>query len=154
MTATSTFDPDVFLGQSLQGEMSTIYEPCPVGEYPAVCEDLKARLQPSKDGMMEYLIFDLRWRIDDQQLMTSLGRNKLNVFQSIFVDRNSDGSLDISKGKNIQLGKLREALGQNTPGQPWAPSMIRGMAARVKVDHEINKNDGSLRDKVVAVSKL
>jgi len=39
------------------------------------------------------------------------------------------------KGKNIGLGRIREALGMNKPGEPFAFSMIAGRMAKVIVSH-------------------
>ena len=43
----------------------------------------------------------------------------------------------MGKGKNVALGRLREALGQNTPGKPWSFGMLVGQVAKVAVKHRI-----------------
>lgn len=153
---TSAFDPDLFLSTSVSGALDTRYMPVPQGEYAAIIEEVKARIQPGQgdNAGKEFLIFDVLWLIDDQKVRDATGRDKVTVRQSLFIDRTPDGSIDISKGKNIQLGKLREALGQNTPGA-WAPSMLKGQVARVKIGHKPDtKNPGDVFDNVTAVTKL
>lgn len=146
------FDPDVFLSTQVTGALDTRLLPCPEGEYPALIEDIKSRLQ-QKDGK-EYLIMDVVWLVDDDRVKQATGRDKVQVRQSIFIDRTPQGAMDVSKGKNVQLGRLREAVGQNTPGQPWAPSMLRGAVARVKVTHRPDPETGDIYDKVSAVTSL
>lgn len=147
----SNFDPDVFLSSTIDAKLDTRLIPVPADEYTAMLEDIRPRLTQGKDGT-EYLVFDIVWSIDDVQLKTKLGRDKVTCRQSIFLDRTPDGSIDVGKGRNVQLGRLREAVGQNHAGA-WAPSMLKGSAARIKVVHEADKN-GEIYDKVVAVTKL
>lgn len=150
--AAANFDPDLFLSSQIDATLDTRMFPVPVGEYLAVIEDIKPRIQNSKDGTQQWLIFDIVWNIDDQKVRADLGREKVTSRQSLFIDRTPDGSIDIGKGRNVQLGKLREALGQNKPGA-WAPSMLKGQVARVRVVQEPDKNTGDLYDKVVGVAK-
>lgn len=52
------------------------------------------------------------------------------------------GELDFGDDRNVALGKLREALGQNNPGEAWGPKMLAGKQAIVHVEHELNKSNG------------
>jgi hypothetical protein len=52
------------------------------------------------------------------------------------------GYIDFAKGKNVKLGRLREAVHQNEPGVPWNIRMLAGQQAIVHVEHEMNKNNG------------
>ena len=40
----------------------------------------------------------------------------------------------MGKNKNVQLGKLREALGQNGPGA-WSFGMLEGASGIVRIEH-------------------
>ena len=148
----SNFDPDLFLSTSLDSKLDTVRPAIPPREYTAVIDDVIPRMTRSDDGT-EYLIFDVLWAIDDQALKDATGRSKITSRQSLFLDMTPSGSIDAGKGKNTQLGRLREAVGQNTPG-PWAPSMLKGAVARVKVINDTNKKTGDIFDKVVSVAKL
>ena len=147
-----SFDPDVFLSTQVNAQLDTRLVPCPEGSYLAMIESFKPRITTNKETGQEYLIMDIQWLIDDQKAKEGAGRDKVMVRQSIFIDRTPQGTLDISKGKNVQLGRLREAVGQNIAGQPWAPSMLTGQVARVKVTHQIDKDTGDRYDRVVAVT--
>jgi hypothetical protein len=57
------------------------------------------------------------------------------------LDINDAGNLDMSKGRNVQLGRLREALGLNTPGQAFSFQMIPGRAAKILVKQRVEGED-------------
>ncbi|MGH2638967.1 MAG: hypothetical protein ACRDF4_06765, partial [Rhabdochlamydiaceae bacterium] len=58
-----------------------------------------------------------------------------------FLELTSSGAIDFGKGKNVGLGRLREALGQNKIGKPWSFNMIRGSLAWGFVDPEPDAED-------------
>jgi len=119
------FDADTFLSTPVEGEMATDYTPVPEGEYQAVITDVKIREAKTS------VIMDVYWDIDDASVAEATGRDKNNVRQSIFLDVTASGGLDLSKGSNVQLGKLRAALGQNT-GAAWSPSQLSGNVATIR----------------------
>ena len=51
------------------------------------------------------------------------------------------GGLDTSKGKNIGLGRLREAVNKNADGVPFSFEMLPGLSARISVSHRVNGED-------------
>ena len=124
------FDADSFMGTTVDGEMSTEFVPVPEGEYNAVIDDVKVREAKGS------VIMDVLWSIDDASVSGVTGRDKNTVRQSIFLDMTDNGGLDLSQGRNIGLGKLRDALNQNGPGA-WSPSMLTGNVAKVRVAHRI-----------------
>jgi hypothetical protein len=128
------FDPDNFLSSQTEGEMSTEFTPVPEGEYNALISGVNARSTSSEKG--EYVILDITWAIDDAGVSETVGMDNPTVRQSIFLDTTDNGGLDLGKGKNIQLGRLREAVNQNGPGA-WAPSMLEGQVAKVRVSHRM-----------------
>lgn len=124
------FDADTFKSSTVTGENDTVFTPIPEGEYQALAGKVDVRQAKSS------IILDITWEIDDAAVEAVTGRDKNSARQSIFLDITESGGLDMSKGKNVQLGKLREALGQNGPGA-WSPSMIEGNVARVKIAHRL-----------------
>lgn len=152
--STSNFDPDVFLSIQVDKALDTRVTPVPEGVYPGVIDEVKPKIITGKETGIEYLLFEIFWLIDDPKVKEATGRDRVRSRQSVFIDRTPQGSLDISKGKNVQLGKLREAVHQNVSGQPWAPSMLIGAAARISVKHEKDKTTGDLYDQVVAATQL
>ena len=128
------FDPDSFMSSTTEGEMSTEYTPVPEGEYNAVIDNVNARESSSDKG--DFVMLDVTWKIDDAHVAEVTGIENPTVRQTIFLDITSSGGIDMAKGKNIQLGRLREAVNQNKPG-PWSPSMLPGNVAKVKISHRM-----------------
>lgn len=141
-----SFDPDQFLSASADAPMSTDFTPVPEGEYNAVISKIDARQTNSGKALL-----DVTWQIDDQQVREVTGMDNPTCRQTIWLDVTDSGALDVGKGRNIGLGRLREALGQNGPGA-WAPSMMVGNVARVMVSHRFY--EGSTFADVKKVSKL
>ena len=77
------------------------------------------------------------------------------VRQTIWLDLTESGSLDFGKGRNVGLGRLRDALGQNETGKPWQPGMMVGGVAKIKVTHSIDKRDNeTIQANVACTVKL
>lgn len=143
---TSAFDPDLFMNQQTTEASSTQYVPIPVGEYMAVIKEVKAGTAGDKP------VLNVTWKIDDQGVRDETGLEEPSVRQTLWLDLTPGGGLDSGKGKNVGLGKLREALGQNTPGQPWSPGMLVGQVAMVQVGHRSGKEPGEVYADVKAVA--
>lgn len=141
-----TFDPQAFLDRTEKGAIDTSYEPIPEGEYQAQIgmaeTDLNVRSGSNANGT--WMALDINWYIEDPQLEEQLGRKPIRVRQSVFLDLTESGGLDMSKGKNRQLGILREAVGQNQEGKAWSPRQLQGAVARITVGHRPNKEDPSI----------
>lgn len=131
----TAFDPDQFSQMPIEGANDTVVIPPDEGEYPAIIDKYEFRTI-EKTGQ---LVMDVTWSIDDAGQKEKTGREKLTVRQGIFIDRLPNGSLDMGTGKNVALGRLREALGMNVPGQAFMFSMLPGQAARVRTK---NRKDG------------
>ena len=133
------FSPEQFLDMQVTESNDTKTIPVPVGEYTAVAEEVKCRQwQSKKDPSMSGLTLDIKWSIDDPAVKELLGRDKVTVNQGIMLDLTDSGGLDMGKGRNIGLGRLREALGLNAPGQPFSFMMVSGRVAKVSVSHRID----------------
>jgi len=126
----STFNPDTFLNTETTEGNSTEFVPVPEGEYNGAISAIKPRSTDSGAA-----ILDVTYDIDDAEAAEVTGIKIPKVRQSIFLDITEQGGLDMGKGKNVQLGKLREAIGQNTAGKPWQPGMLIGQVARITVKH-------------------
>ena len=98
------------------------------------CRAWQGKADPSKSG----LTLDVQWQIEDESVKKFCGREKVVCRQGIMLDLTDGGQLDMAKGKNIGLGKLREALGLNTPGVPFSFSMIVGRMAKGFVQHRVD----------------
>ena len=142
------FNINEFMQTSTTDNMATEYAPVPEGEYPAVITKTEGR--ETKTGKA---IMDVFWKIDAPDAEDA---NERQVRQSIFLDMSDGGALLTGKGMNVQLGRLREAIGQNIPGQPWAPSMLEGMVALILVKQRFGEGEyeGKVYVDVKGVTKL
>lgn len=150
------FDPNTFADMTFEGANSTVSTPVPVGEYVAVIEKIELREWKKKDDPTKGgLTLDVFWDVDDAAVKQLLERDKVTVKQGIMLDLTDEGGLDMGKGKNIGLGRLREAVGLNTPGQPFGFKMLPGRPAKIAVSHRPDdKNPEVIYAEVKAVAKL
>ena len=156
-----TFNPELFLNVQHEEANSTELLPVPDGDYTAVSDpiteksfiqfDIKNGDRAGQKGLM----LKLMWNINDEggQLKELLGRAP-KVVQTIMLDVKPDGTLEFGKGRNVELGRTREALGQNGNGQPWAFSMLGGKVAKIDVKTSINPKDQKSYTNATKVAKL
>lgn len=129
----STFDLDSFMSQPADAGSTTI-EPIPQGEYTALIDDVKLREVNTRNGPS--LALDVDFLIQDEALKQKLGRQELKVKGGFFLDLNA-GKLDMAKGKNVRLNRLREAVGQNSSG--WTPAKLKGAGPlKIQVSHRVD----------------
>lgn len=153
--STSSFDPDAFMSQTIDQPLETERTIVPAGEYKATIDDFtrdafqtitfvyKKGPRAGEEG--SFTKFNVPFVIDDDKVKAELGMDKVVCFQSITLDF-EPGTNNLAWGinKNIDLGKLRKAVGQNNPG-PWSAANLRGAGpVMVKVEHRSGKRgDGS-----------
>lgn len=129
----SAFDLDSFMAQPADAG-STSVEPIPQGEYTALIDDVKLREVNTRNGPS--LALDVEFLLQDEALKQKLGRTELKVRGGFFLDLNA-GKLDMAKGKNVRLNRLREAVGQNSGG--WTPAKLKGAGPlKITVTHRVD----------------
>ncbi len=137
----SVFDPTAFIDAAVTEAMDTKTVPVPVGEYQAIVESIKTRTWVSKDDPTKSgVALDVQWEVLDENVKALLGRDKVTVKQGVMLDTTA-GRLDLGKGKNISLGRLRSALGLNNPGEAFSLSMLTGRMGMVTVSHRVDGED-------------
>lgn len=137
-----SFDPQSFLDASITGALDTKIIPCPAGEYQAFITKIAPRQWQSKDGTQTGIALDVFWSIEDEGIKAQLDRKEVIVKQGLMLDMLPDGSaLDVSSGKNVGLGRLREAVGKNSPGEVFSFQMLPGLGAKVSVTHRVSGED-------------
>jgi hypothetical protein len=130
-----SFDPNTFLNMTVEETNDTKSIPCPAGEYLALAEKVDIKTWSARDGSSSGLKVDILWDIQDENVKALLGRDSVKVGQQQMLDLTDTGQLDMGKGKNIGLGRIREALNLNVAGQPFSFGMIQGRMAKVIVSH-------------------
>lgn len=140
-----TFDPDVFMQQTVDAPMATDYLLCPEGYFQAMVDDFendKAFASGEKDGR-RWVKLNVPFSIQDPGVLAALGRDKITVRGSWFIDFEEGSSAPSTKpGTNVLLGRLRSALNQNSG--PWNFSMLKGAGpVTVRVKHRADSRDSS-----------
>ena len=159
--ADHTFNPEVFANMQHQEANSTEVLLVPEGtDYIGVSDPVTAesfRTFEYKSGEragQKGVFLDINFTINDEsgQLKEYLNRVP-KVKHTIGLDVEG-GNLVFGRGRNVGLGRLREAFGQNQNGRPWSPSMLGGQVARLKVKHRTDKQTGRTFAEVTEVAKL
>lgn len=141
----STFDAENFFNTEVQGSNST--QRTPVPEYPdgviGIAKKLhKPRQVETKEGPR--WICGIDWAIDDQHAKDVTGMAEPTVRHDLWLDVTPQGSLDMSKGKNVDLGRTREAVGLNDPSKPFKFDHILGRMARLVIKHRTDDRNGDI----------
>lgn len=144
------FDANSFLESSVSESNDTRVIPVPVGEYQGIIEKVEPRQWQSKDGTKSGIALDIFWLVEDSNVKSYLGRDTVTVKQGVMLDTTPAGALDTAKGRNIALGRLREAVGKNQSGEKFSFSMLPGLAARISVTHRISGEETYAEVKGVA----
>lgn len=155
-----TFNPELFLNTTTEDANSTELLSVPEGDYLAVSGPISAdnfrtyKINKGDRAGTNGYALDLEWTINDEggALKEYLGRVP-KVRQGLMLDIKPDGGLEFGKGRNVELGRLREALNQNLTGRPWAFSMLGGQVAKIKVKHDLDAASGRTYVNVKTVTK-
>jgi len=134
----SQFDPTQFLDMQFTEANDTVVINPDDGGYPAQIEKADFRQWQSKDGTKSGLALDITWELQSEAAKAKTGRDKVTVRQGLMLDMTDSGMIDMGKGKNISLGRLRDAVGQNIPGRPWSASQLVGQMAKVLVKQRVD----------------
>lgn len=149
-----SFDPTTFLNSEVDVALDTKIVPCPAGEYPALSEKVDAVPWQTKDGSKSGVKLAIIWDIQDENAKQVTGRDPTRVRQDIMLDLTETGQLDLGKGRNVGLGRLRQALGLNNPGEPFNMGMLQGRMALVTVSHRSGDNPEDIYDEIRKVAAL
>lgn len=152
----SMFDPKTFAQMTFSEANSTESVPVPVGEYPATVDSYEIKEWKKKDDPSQGgLKIAVSWSVDDESVKAFLGRPKVLVRQEFLLDLTDENMLDFGKGKNVTLGRLREAINLNQAGQPWSFDMFVGRQAKVAVKHrQDNRDPNIIYAEVAGVTRL
>lgn len=158
MTEQTTFDPNDFMQQTVNTPtegLQTEMKLCPEGEYRAMIDSFDGeafdhfefiyRRGPDVGMPGSMTKFNCPFKISDEpRLMAELGRTETTVRKPINLDF-KDGKLDFGVNRNLELNRVRSAVGQDQPG-PWTFSQLAGAGpVMIRVVHRTGKRkDGSL----------
>lgn len=148
----SQYDPKTFASMTFTGANSTETATLPVGEYKATItkHDIKP-WQKRDDPSVGGLKLVVTGEVQHPELKSEMGREKSLVDYEVMLDLTPEGGLDMGKGKNVKLGKLREATNLNDATRPFSFDMLIGREISVTIKHDEYK--GQLYAKVSGVAK-
>lgn len=159
----SVFDPKAFLAATYTEGIDTRRALHAPGEFTghigAEERDLQIREVTTKDG--KRTVWDINLYADDQDRARdpNFPEEQARARVSLWLDLKPDGSsLDMSPGKNRDLGNLLTALGFQTKDgksiKPWSPGMFRGMRLRYTVVHKAGTREGEIFDNVDKIAAV
>lgn len=147
------FNADLFLQTTFEEALDDKRIPVPAGEYIGQITELKTRSGIIGKGERQgeaWASLNIQIELADDALKTLLKREKIIVYYSPMLDLTSSGGLDMGPQRNVALGALRTATGQNTKGQPWQPAMLVGHMVRCSVKHVPSIKDPSVMNAEVS----
>lgn len=135
----STFNVEEFQNLQTDGAFDTEFTPYPEGEYNAVIISDGGQnvigvreFIPDNGEAVYYLDVPVRFNEPGNE---EVHDKYIRYSCRLDLTPNKQG-LAVGENKNIKLGQLREAVGQNVPGQPWGFSMLDGQPLRIAVKHD------------------
>lgn len=161
----NTFDPDAFMQTHVDAPMADTYVLCPEGDHKAMIDDFdsgafeqidfeyKRGERKGEPGSMTK--FTCPFVIQDPAVAQKMGVEKVVVRKQLIIDLDENGGLATGVNKNVGLGEIRAAVGQNNAG--WSFPNLRGAGpVIVRVKHRAFNKDEPDRKvaEVVRVSAL
>lgn len=144
------FDPAAFMDATVDSPLATQYQQVPEGDYTAMIDSFddssletidftyKKGPRAGEPGKMYKL--NLPIVLQDAKLSAEMGRDRVTVRAQIVLDFDDDGRLSTKPDRNVLLGQIKAAVGQNAAGIP-----IRNLAGAgpliVHVRHRTNEKD-------------
>lgn len=141
------FDAQAFMNQAAD-PLPTAFEVIPEGEYKMMLDgdpkmlDVREVSGVSQRTGEPYQFYQLELIcvVLDDALKAKLGREKVTARMRINLDFDDNGRLVNAPNRNVALGRLRDALGQNKPG--WTPQALLGAGPFIgRVKHTSSKTN-------------
>lgn len=138
MTDNTQFNVAEFMNETIDAQFDTKRILIPEGEHLAMIGtgdkdvDLTHGVSTKGATPKPWLRLDMMLDFTDPNLAQQLMRDQVRGRYSIMLDLNEAGKLDTRPQRNINLGKLRDAVNQNRPG-PWSWNQLKGQPLKVKV---------------------
>lgn len=161
----SSFNPEDFMTQTVDQPLDAERTLVPEGEYKMYIGDFDSNAfetfnftykrgpMAGQEGAMHKFTAPLV--IDDDKVKQALGTEQPRIFHQCTLDVDDQGQLQWGPNRNIALGQLRQAAGQNVAGQPWSINMLRGAGPFMgKVQHRTGKRNDGTQFKVAEVVRF
>ena len=141
-------NPEMLLESAINAPLDTKVIPCPEGEYTMLISKLDIRTGTDKNGN-GYTLLNVTLDVEDQAVREFTMRDKVYVQHSCKLDIAVNPTtglpmLDDGKGKNIDLGRLREAVDLNEDGQQFNMNMLLNRIVKGKVTQRTVEETGEV----------
>lgn len=140
---TSKFNAASFLNQTVEAKLDTKRTPMPEGDHDEMMIDsLDISSGTSKKSGNFWVQLAVKMVCTDPNVAAEMkltGDAKPVLYWREFLDLDDDGQLDISEGRNIKLGKLRQACNQNTDDE-WSITDLKGAVLGARAKHQMNED--------------
>lgn len=154
------FNAAEFMNETIDTQLDTKILPVPPGEHLGQIgtgekdvDIIGGIIKNGPNAGKPWVRLDCMVYLTDPNLAAQLKREVVKVRYSVMLDLNEAGKLDTREQRNVNLGKLRDAVGQNQPG-PWNYNQLKGCAIKVVVKQKPNENNPEEPySEVVAVTK-
>jgi hypothetical protein len=153
------FDLDQFVNQTVDAPMATSFPVHPEGEFPFMFDADPKMLQVKHlEGTSQrtgnpynFYQWELLAISQDPSVKQKMGREKVTVRCRVNLDIDQNGRFETGEGKNVLLGQIRDALGQNGAG--WSPKQLLGAGPFIGRVRQTEGNDGKKYADIVAVAR-
>lgn len=145
------FDPNAFLNVEF-AEPTVRRPPVAPGDYLATIGEITAKSWQSQEkgtSGMRYVV-PLKVEVPAEQ-QQAVGTPTITLTDSIMLDLNEQGGLDLGVGRNSGIRRYREAVDMNKPGDVFSPTKMTGRMIKVKITHDMYQ--GEVQERIAGVSK-
>jgi len=138
---TSIFDPNSFLTAQIT-EVSVKRPPITAGlEIIGVVTKVEMKTwqgkkDPTQSGIKADVSVEFDMTQDPNEMARIGGLAKLTLVDSIMLNLNDGGGIDMAPGKNTRLRQWREALDMNKAGEAFSFANMAGRLVGTKIKHE------------------
>lgn len=145
-------NPEMLLESFTKAAFDTKVAPCPEGDFTLLISKIDIYSGVNKNGD-PYCMASFLLEVEDQAVRDELGRDKVFVTHSASLDIVVDPAtglpkLDDAKGKNIDLGRIREACDLNEHKKDFNMNMLLNRIVRGKVSHKPDETSEEVRAEV------
>lgn len=140
------FDAEAFQNAVITEASSTSVNPWPPAEYVVTIKKAEVRsgtISKGERAGQPWAGLSVQAEIGDPSLLPE-GCPRV-ASGMIMLDLTDSGGLDMTKGRNVNLGRLREAAGLNTPGQPFSFPMLEGRTVKVTTGLRVDPNNAEIQ---------
>lgn len=132
----SQFNADAFLQQTVTEKMADKRVPVPEGEHLCQIRELSFKDGSTQEGK-PWVQLTMKAAVLDPNVAQEMGVDEAFLYHRIFLDVTEDQQLATGTNKNVELGKLRTAAGQNGDGE-WSLGELQGAEVGFVVEHKMN----------------